>query len=469
MSREHLLFSIALLFGIFVYTTDVHGDSRNLEDPFSPEYVLATTDTLPPLEDRSGDYITDPNNNPFDLQDPPIIEQNVEFDPETGQYIISETMGDIYFRPPIYMTFEEYLEYQQEQQENNYFRELSGIHTGERGVSGRIDPMATVDLKNQLIERLFGGTDVDIRPQGSIDLTFGVDYQKQQNPGITLRQQRQGGFDFDMQIQMNVEGSIGEKLKLSTNYNTQATFDFDNVMKLQYGTDNFGEDEIIKRIEAGNVSLPLRGTLIQGSQSLFGLLTELQFGRLRLTAVASQQKSERQTITLEGGSEFQKFEVRSDEYDENRHFFLTHYNRDNFEKTLAELPRINTLFQIKRIQVWVTDTRNAVENIREIVAISDLGEPVRVTNENPLLQPPATPVYTDLDGQALPDNFANPVYPSLIDDSNTRLSDQVVSRLSSGSISMQQARDYEKVTARLLSPTEFSYNPEWMSVSLCMS
>ena len=223
-----------------------------------------------------------------------------------------------------------------------------------------------------MIERLFGGTEVDINPQGNIDLTFGVEFNNTLNPTLPQRAQRQGGFDFDMAIQMNVDGQIGEKLKLNTNYNTQATFDFDNTMKLDYNTDQFGEDDIIKKIEAGNVSLPLRGTLIQGSQSLFGIKTELQFGRLLLNIVASQQKSERESITLEGGSQFQEFEVKADEYDENRHFFLTHYNRNNFEESLTELPNILTLFTVKNLQVWVTDTRNSTENIRDIVAISDL-------------------------------------------------------------------------------------------------
>ena len=144
-------------------------------------------------------------------------------------------------------------------------------------------------------------------------MTFGVDLQNVENPILTTRQQRQGGFDFDMNIQLNVAGSIGEKLKLSTNYNTQATFDFDNQLKLSYDSDAFSEDDIIKKIEAGNVSLPLRSNLIQGAQSLFGLKVETQWGKLRLTGIASQQKSKRDEIEIQGGSQIQEFEVKADE------------------------------------------------------------------------------------------------------------------------------------------------------------
>ena len=260
MSR--ILLPFGLLAGFIILSMAVQGNNVGLDDPFSPAYVLASTDTIPDIQERHEDFITNPNENPFDLQDPGSIEQNVEYDPETGQYIITETIGDFNFRPPTYMTFEEYQAWRQKQEEKDYFNRLAGI-TSDSG-ENELDPIAKFDIGAQALERLFGGNTVDIRPQGSIDLTFGVDFQRLDNPILTERQRRQGGFDFDMDIQMNVTGKIGEKLNLTTNYNTNATFDFDNQIKLDYNSDLFSEDDIIKSIEAGNVSLPLRGTLIQG-------------------------------------------------------------------------------------------------------------------------------------------------------------------------------------------------------------
>ncbi len=422
--------------------------------------VQVATDTIP----------IEPPQNPIELPDPSIIVHEVEYDPETGQYIFTERIGDDHFRPPTFMDFEEYMEYRARQQEQQVWRELSGLSAGARSRSGRPDPIAKVDLEDNLIDRFFGSTTgsptVDIRPQGNIDLTFGVDYQKVENPVWTLRQQRQGGFDFDMAIQMNVQGQIGEKLKLSTNYNTQSTFDFDNQMKLDYSSDAFSEDDIIKKIEAGNVSLPLRGQLIQGSQSLFGLKTELQFGRLRLTAVASQQKSEREELTIQGGSQYQEFEVRADQYDENRHFFLTHYNRAHFEEALEALPQVKTLFRIENIQVWVTNDRNETVDIRDIVAIADLGEPERMTNTNPDFQAPPVPRFRDLEGNALPDNYANDIYATLIANPRNKFVDRAANVLKSAPFNFQQGRDFEKVSARKLSPTEYTYHPELGYISL---
>ncbi|MEL6973444.1 MAG: cell surface protein SprA, partial [Bacteroidota bacterium] len=329
MIKQLLLSSIFLAL-LIAGSTRAWGGNQGLDDPYQSNYVLAVAqDTIPPIQDRYGDYINNPSTNPFDLSDPEAVEQNIEYDPITGQYIVSERIGEMLFRPPTYISFEEYMELTRQRDQKRYFDQLAGF---ERGNSLALDdPLAGVDVQSSLIDRLFGGNEINIQPQGSIDLTFGFDYQYVENPILTERQKRNGGFDFDMAIQMNVTGQIGEKLKLSTNYNTQATFNFDNQIKLDYNSDAFGEDDILKKIEAGNVSLPLRGQLIQGAQSLFGLKTELQFGHLRLTAIASQQQSENENITIQGGSQVTEFEVKSDSYDENRHFFLSHYNRAAYE------------------------------------------------------------------------------------------------------------------------------------------
>ncbi|MCB0535509.1 MAG: hypothetical protein KDD14_25110, partial [Saprospiraceae bacterium] len=198
--------------------------------PIAPDYSAlrapySVLDTFPPLEDRNGDFINSDNNNPIDLRDPKVIDQEVEYDPVTNMYIITEKIGDDFFRAPTYMTFEEYVKWRDRKQQQEYFDRLQGVASASKSSGGITDPIAKFEVKNTLIDRLFGGTNVDIKPQGNINLTFGFDYQKIQNPILTLRQQRTGNFDFDMDINMSASGQIGEKLKLNFNYNTQATFD----------------------------------------------------------------------------------------------------------------------------------------------------------------------------------------------------------------------------------------------------
>ncbi len=476
MKIGHFLLCMFVIFGLATSSIASFNGGPGPDNPYTSEYIVAQ-DTIP-LQEREGDFINNPNTNPFDLNDPSIIEQNVEYDPVSGNYIITEMIGDDHYRPPTYMTFEEYFEWQAEQQEQSYFDELGGYSDGSSSRSGLKDPIDGIDIQKNLVDRLFGGSGVEIKPQGQIGLTFGVDFQKVENPSLTLRQQRQGGFDFDMDIRLNVTGKIGEKLNLSTNYNTQATFDFDNQLKLQYDSEAFSDDDIVKKIEAGNVSLPLKGSLIQGSQSLFGIRTDLQFGHLGLTLLASQQKSRRQELQIQGGSQFQEFEVRADEYDENRHFFLTHYNRENFEQSLVNMPQVSTLFRINQIEVWVTNDRNDPDNVKDIVALADLGESVTITNENPQFQLPGSPRYPDINGMGLPGhpsgpfvdgNLSNPdandLHTTILGNDRVRNLDDAVSILENV-FQMRQSRDYEKVSARKLSPNEYTFHPELGFISV---
>ncbi len=472
MSRQLLLSGLSLATAAIVMTTILWAADRlpaNVFYPLAPAaplpgQPLPVADTLPPLRDRQGDFLNNPNPNPIDLNDPASIQQTVEYDVDNDEYLIRESIGETFFRSPTSMSFEEYFEYRRQQDQQEYFQLLSS--GGRRRGMGLEDPLAGIDVKNSLIDRLFGGNTIDIRPQGGIDLTFGVRHQKLLNPILTIRQQRQTVFDFDMNIQMNVTGKIGEKLTLNTNYNTNATFNFDNQIKINYNSDLFSEDDIIKKIEAGNVSLPLRGTLIQGAESLFGLKTEMQFGHLRLTAIASQQQSQRENITLQGGSQVTEFEVKSDRYDENRHFFLSHYNRDVYEGALRNLPQINTLFHLEAIEVWITNDRNEVTDVRDIVALADLGEPTRLTSPDriPTFQEPR---YQEIcEGRPLPENGANGLYNAILSRPEMRSIDRAVAVLQSSEFGLVQSRDFEKVQARKLRATEYSVHPELGFISV---
>jgi cell surface protein SprA len=433
------------------------------KQPLLEKVAELIPDTFPRIKDRTGNFYTDTTYNPFNLSDPAAIKRDIRYDADLGLYVITETIGGVNYRPPMYMTFEEYLKYSQEKEQMDYFRSLN------KKANNSIDPIDQFDLAKPLEERtIFGGEKIDIRPNGNIDMTFGADFQRIDNPVIPERQRRQGGFDFDMNIQMNVIGKIGDKMNLSTNYNTQASFDFDNQVKLEY---KGHPDEILKSVTAGTVSLPLRSQLIQGSQSLLGIKTEMQFGRLTVTSIMSQQRSRRQNLTIQGGSQLQEFEVTADNYDENRHFFLSHYNRGDYERALGNLPQINTLFKITKMEVWVTNTRGATQGVRDIIAIADLGEADRdkMAVNNPNLLAPITPVFRDLYNNGLPSDSANVIYQEILNTPLARNLNTAVATLQGPQFNMQQVRDFEKVRARKLQQSEFTFHPDLGYISLNFS
>ena len=441
--------------------------AKDLPNPYRAQPQSVENQDTIPLKDRTGAFTDEHPYNPFDLNDPSIIDKNIEYDPDGGGYFINEKIGDDYFRNPSYLSFEEYLEWKAEQQDRNYFQRLAGVSSAGGQVGADIDPVRKFDISKSLIDRLFGGTEVDLAPKGNIDLTFGWDYQNVQNPILQERQQRNGQFDFDMAIRMNMDGSIGEKLKLNTNYNTQATFDFDRQLKLEYDSELFSDDDILKKIEAGNVSLPLKSTLIQGTQALFGVKADMQFGKLRLTTVLSQQNSEQEQIQIEKGAQLQEFQISTDQYDENRHFFLSHYNREIFDASLRNLPQIASLFKVTKVEVWVTNERRETQNTRNIMALADLGEYSRITNNNPNFQTPNRMINRDISGQReLPDNTSNDIYAAISKDAMARDVVTSASALASSSYRFVGSQDFEKVRARQLRGSEYTLHPELGFISI---
>jgi cell surface protein SprA len=430
----------------------------------------AALDTVP-LKDRKENFLLNPKRNPFDLPDPKTIEKKVEYNPNSDSYLIEERIGEDYYRPPSEMGFEEYLRYRQKEDENRYFRELASKARGKDG-KNPLDPFSKIDVKKDLIDRLFGGNTISINPQGNVDLLFGYNYQKLDNPVLNLRSRNLVQPDFNMNIQMNLEGKIGEKLNINTNYNTQATFDFDQIFKINYNSDLFSEDEILKKIEAGNVTLPLRGSLIQGVQNLFGLKTELQFGHLRLTGLVASQRSQRKDVRLQGGSQVQEFEIRATDYEEDRHFLLSHYNREAFDGAMTNLPQIRSLFKLEYLDVWVTNTRGETENVREIVALADLGEGARdwMVDKSGAVQVNSNARKDISQRYILPDNRANDLYQKLTVDSTARESGKVTTlverTLGLDRGNANKADAYIKVNARRLRPSEFTFHPELGFISM---
>lgn len=401
-----------------------------------------------PINDHPGDYMSSGNSG-FNFANPSNYSDSVVYDPVTRRYIVYEKIGDYFYRVPTTYTFEEFWQMRNQQAENEYFRQRSNItNILNRGKYVR----PKISLSDRFFNRLFGNGSIEIKPQGNVDITAGYQGQKINNPTLPERARNNGGLDFNMNAQMNVNASIGDKLKFPINYNTLANFDLDNQLKLDY---TGGDDEILKRFEAGNVSFPARGTLIPGAQQLFGLKTQLQFGKLFVTTVLANQKSQRQQVNLEGGASAQPFEVKADEYEENRHFLLAQYFKDNYNRLMSNLPAITSPFQILRLEVWVTNRIGTTTETRDVVGLMDLAE------TDPYLQPPLINVLTS---QPAPTNGANDLYSRVISQPDARNPAMVFNNLRNMGLSPVQ--DFEKTFARKLDSTQYIYNTQIGTLSL---
>ncbi|MCH5221865.1 MAG: cell surface protein SprA [Muribaculaceae bacterium] len=383
----------------------------------------------------------------YDLSTPSNIKTTAEYDPATGCYIVRTKLGDFDIATPFMLSAAQYNDWQFRRSMQQYYKErnMALITEGEK------QPFNIFDMNFALgpLEKIFGPGGVSLKTQGSVQIAMGVKSNKTDNPALSLSARRKTYFDFDQKIQATIAASVGDRMKFNMTYNTDATFDFDSKnLKLAY---EGKEDDIVKSIEAGNVSMTTGSSLIRGSTALFGVKAKLQFGKLTATALVSQQNSESKTVSTRGGAQTTEFSINADQYDQNRHYFLAHFFRDNYDRFASRLPYVSSSVKITRIEVWVTNKTGKYDQSRNFVGFMDLGENAVVTSSywtlNPALPNPA--------------NASNDLLSIIKNDfpgaRNISQVTQVLDPLSAYGI--EGGRDYEKVeSARLLSSSEYTLN-----------
>ena len=388
--------------------------------------------------------------SPLDLKRPDNLQYQVVYNDTLDRYIIGNRMGSTWLSAPIMLTPKEYLAWTEQQQRNSYFRKQNDEIFQAKGK----EKFDFSDMHFDLgpAEKIFGPGGIRVKTQGSAELKFGVNKKSIDNPSLPIRNRKTTMMDFDEKINLNVNGKVGDKVNMNLNYNTDATFDFDaQNMKLKY---DGKEDEIIKLVEAGNVSFPSNSSLIKGASSLFGIRTDMQFGKLKLQMVASQKKSASKSVSTRGGVQLTPFELNVADYEENRHFFLSQYFRNHYDAWMQKLPNLTTGITINRVEVWVTNKTGNTTNTRNIVALTDLGENQKLSN----------PMWA-ASGQ-VPSNQANTEYAAMTGQyAAARDIDQAATTLDGGGL--VGGADYEKLeSARLLNSSEYTVNTALGYISL---
>jgi len=388
-----------------------------------------------------------------ELATPSAVNSGVEYDPRTGLYFFRTRVGDEDIVTPFSMSESEYMNHAQRESMRAYYQDRIASETAEE--RNRKFSLSDIQFGIGKADKVFGPGGVQVKMQGSAELLFGAKINKVQNPALSERLRNPSPiFDFDEKIQLNVNGKVGDRVNFNMNYNTEATFDFDqSAIKLAY---EGKEDDIVQRVEAGNVSMPLNSSLIRGSSALFGIRADLKFGNLSVQSVVSQQESESKTVSLKNGAQTMDFEVEALDYDENRHFFLSHYFRDNYEKNMSRLPNITSGVQINRVEVWITNKRADFTSARNLIAFLDLGESDSIH---------AKGTWSGTSGY--PSNKVNNLYSSVIGMSDIRDVDKANTAMSSAYPSLIGGEDYEKLeSARMLNSTEYTVNAQLGFISL---
>ena len=407
--------------------------------------------------------------------DPASIISKYTYDPLTNRYFYTSTIGDFNINYPIILTPKEFQELALQENLKQYYKDkvdaLDGKKEGSEEAKKNLIPDLYVNSK--FFETIFGSNTISVVPQGSVEMDLGIMYTKQENPAFSPRNQSNFTFDFDQRISLSLMGKVGTRLQVNANYDTQSTFDFQNLIKLEFdptlpGLDGVsgGEDSILQKLEVGNVSMPLNSSLITGAQSLFGVKTELQFGKTRVTAVFSEQQSETRSVVAQGGGTIEEFDFFGLDYDENRHFFLGHYFRNQYNDALENYPFINSQVQITRVEVWVTNRTNQIDNARNIIALQDLGES-SVIGLNTI---PSG--FVNVGPNALPNNGNNDFDPTNIGGAGSQLTNAIrdIATADSGFLSsgVNEGFDYGKLenARKLTQGNGFTVNTQLGYISL---
>ncbi|MBF2709355.1 T9SS outer membrane translocon Sov/SprA [Flavobacterium soyangense] len=409
------------------------------------------------------------------IKDPQSIVKAYSYDPVTGMYILSKTIGDFPTNYPTILSPKEYEDLVRKESMRNYFKQKLDAIDGKKEGSedAKKDLLPRYYVKSGLFETIFGSNTIDVKPTGSIEMDFGLRHTKQDNPAFSPRNRSTTSFDFNQRISMSLIGKVGTRLNVNVNYDTQSTFAFQNLIKLEYTPT---EDDIIQKIEVGNVSLPLNSTLIKGAQNLFGVKTKLQFGKTSITGVFSEQKSQTKTVVAEGGGTIQDFDMYALDYDSDRHFFLSQYFRNKYDAALKNYPFIDSRVQISRLEIWVTNKQNRVNtttgnNLRNIIALQDLGESqlTGLQDSEVVVLDPSTGMFNK-PADSPSDNSNNDYDPGQIAAGTGLLNNNIREIATSNSgfnTTVNEGADYSKLeNARKLNANEYTFNPQLGYISL---
>ena len=397
----------------------------------------------------------------INIPNPSSYIENYEYDQASDLYYYNIKVGEYDISYPIILTPDEYQDLVLKEDLKNYYKSKIDAAEGKKDGSeeDQKNLIPEIYVNSKLFESIFGGNTIQVAPQGSLEVDLGVLYTKQDNPSFSPRNRSNLTFDFDQRIGLSLVGKVGTRVQVNANFDTQSSFDFQNLLKLEYEPT---EDDIIQKIEVGNVSMPLNSSLISGAQSLFGVKTELKFGKTRIKAIFSEQKSESRSVVSEGGGTVQEFEFRALDYDENRHFFLSHFFRNKYDESLENYPFINSNIQITRAEVWVTNRNNQLEDVRNILAFQDLGESDNISSSVNLLSPP----------NSYPDNSNNAYDPTSIGLPGSQLTDLVrdISTVQSGILvpNTSEGIDYGKLenAQKLRENIDYQIHPQLGYISL---
>lgn len=390
-------------------------------------------------------------------------ERRVLLDSLENTYTVTERVDGADVRVPVGLDFDAYREARRRLGLEDAYRELVEQRTRRTQRRGDLS-LLNIEIpggRRSAFAGIFGSNEVDLRVNGQANIDLGFAYRKNEQQEAATGRGGRIDPDFGQELGLGITGTIGEKLQINVNYDTQNDFDFQNQVRLTY---TGYEDDIIQNIEAGNVFLQTPSDLIQGGQRLFGIRSDLRLGGLGLTVVASQQDAESDELVLEGGSQATTFSLRPTDYEDNAHFYLGYYFHNRWDEAHASPPNIRLgpdFREVSDIEVFLFERQNVggssqQDDLYPAIALADLAEPETVLEGGQ--------AYLEAAGPTPP--LPDPLLDRYTDEDLERLRDRENNNLDLGAEFGLAPADYFESSFRKLRDDEYSLDKSNGTVSL---
>ncbi len=294
----------------------------------------------------------------------------------SGKYVeIRETINGKDVKIPLQVPLDEYVKLEEEYLNRQSMEDLAHQYTmvQENALGSFMQGVTNISIPipTNPVLSIFGPPRINLRISGAVDIQGAWQNQKTNAQTLSQLGNVTNQPDFKQDVQINVNGTVGDKLTIGANWDTQNQFDYENQLQIKYkGYD----DEIVKSVEAGNVSMSTPSQFIGSSQALFGIKAQMQFGPLTLTTLASQQKAQSKTLSVSGGSQSQTFTLHAYQYATNHFFIDARYIPDYESYYQTGNGNISSPYlHITQYQVYVSQTQAQPNpNLRQGYALMDL-------------------------------------------------------------------------------------------------
>ena len=299
--------------------------------------------------------------------------------------IVSEKIGDKNLHSPRYIPFSEYFIFRKSYNLDKMWYNKVALTDS----SFYIDPLRQQESSQSLeiIGADIAGQRVALRIRGVISITGKYNQQNNALLATGNMENEQKNFLMDQTQQFTIEGTIGDRITISIDEDSERDFEFENAIKINY---KGKEDEIVQSAHFGNIGLSLPGTqFVTGSSSssgLFGGKAAMKLGPIDVTAIASYEKKDSKKKAWGGGSgddAGSTIQIYDHEYKRNTYYYIDEFYRENMYPVLWQqgLLPYDQNKEIMSYELYVSCNDMVLEKSEAIafVDIASDGSPTRVT------------------------------------------------------------------------------------------